>query len=230
MNRNALYKITYGLYVVCSREKEKVNGQIVNSLFQVSAKPPTVAISINKNNLTHEYIVSSKSFTVSVLSEDTPMKFIGIFGFKCGRDFDKLKGVSCRIGKTKIPIIIENSIAYFEAELIDKIDAGTHTIFIGRVIDGDFLSDKKPMTYDFYRLVKGGLSPKNAPTFIEKNNKTNSEVEKMDKYECKVCGWVYDPDKGDPDNGVDPGTKFEDLPDNWVCPVCGASKSDFKKM
>lgn len=230
MNKKAFHKITYGLYVVCSRNQNKVNGQIVNSLFQVSSDPPTIAISINKNNLTHDYIETSKVFTVSVLSEDTPMKFIGTFGFKCGRDTDKIKGVSCKIGKTKTPIILENSIAYFEAKLIGQINAETHTIFIGRIIDGDILSEDKPMTYDFYRVIKGGLSPKNAPTYIEKENKTNMGEEKMEKYVCKVCGWVYNPEKGDPDGEIKPGTKFEDIPGDWVCPICGAAKSDFEKM
>jgi flavin reductase (DIM6/NTAB) family NADH-FMN oxidoreductase RutF/rubredoxin len=230
MNKKALHKITYGLYVVCSRYQNKVNGQIVNSLFQVSSDPATIAISINKNNLTHDYIKSSKVFTVSVLSEDTPMKFIGTFGFKCGRDTDKIKSVSCKIGKTKTPIILENSIAYFEAELTDQVDAESHTIFIGRIIDGDILSEDKPMTYDFYRIIKGGLSPKNAPTYIEKENKKNMGEEKMDKYVCKVCGWIYDPEKGDPDGGIKPGTKFENIPEDWTCPICGAAKSDFEKM
>ena len=87
------------------------------------------------------------------------------------------------------------------------------------------------MTYEYYHKVKGGFSPKTAPTYykiIDKEKK--KEKEKMDKYVCKICGYVYDPEAGDPDNGIKPGTKFEELPDNWVCPLCGASKSDFEKQ
>ena len=216
--------------MVCSKSGGKANGQIANAIFQVTSEPPTIAISINKKNLTHELIEKSKVFTISVLSEETPMTLIGTFGFKCGRDIDKITGVNCKSGISKIPIVLEYSIAYIESEVTNSVDVGTHTIFIGRVIDCDIIDDKKPMTYDYYHKVKGGLSPKTAPTYIAKNIDKNKEEEKMDKYVCTVCGWIYDPEKGDPDGNIKPGTKFEDIPDDWVCPVCGAAKSDFEKM
>jgi flavin reductase (DIM6/NTAB) family NADH-FMN oxidoreductase RutF/rubredoxin len=230
INLKALHKITYGLYVVCSKSDGKANGQIANAIFQVTSEPPTIAISINKKNLTHELIKKSKFFTISVLSEETPMTLIGTFGFKCGRDIDKITGVNCKSGISNIPIVLEHSIAYIEAEVVNSVDVGTHTIFIGKVIDCDIIDDKKPMTYDYYHKVKGGLSPKTAPTYIAKEKDREKEEEKMDKYVCTVCGWIYDPEKGDPDGNIKPGTKFEDIPDDWVCPVCGASKSDFEKM
>jgi len=74
--------------------------------------------------------------------------------------------------------------------------------------------------------VKRGSTPKTAPSYIEKKK----EVIKMDKYECSVCGYIYDPELGDPDGGIAPGTPFEDIPDDWVCPVCGAAKSEFERM
>ena len=232
MNPKALHKISYGLYVVCSKDNNKINGQIANAIFQVTAEPQTIAVSINKQNLTHKFIEKSKVFSISVLSENTPMKFIGTFGFKSGREINKFIDVKYKFGKTKTPIILDNTIAFFEAKLINKIDIGTHTIFIGTVQDGEILTEEIPMTYEFYHKVKGGYSPKTAPTYnvdVDKKLKTNMEVEKMDKYVCEVCGYVYDPKKGDPDNNVAPGTKFEDLPDDWVCPVCGASKEAFHK-
>lgn len=230
INLKALHKITYGLYVVCSKSGGKANGQIANAIFQITSEPPTIAISINKKNLTHELIEKSKVFTISVLSEETPMTLIGTFGFKCGRDINKITGVNCKNGISKIPIVLEYSIAYIEAEVFNSVDVGTHTIFIGRVIDCDIIDDKKPMTYDYYHKVKGGLSPKTAPTYIANDKNKKMEEEKMDKYVCTVCGWIYDPEKGDPDGNIKPGTKFEDIPDDWVCPVCGAAKSDFEKM
>jgi flavin reductase (DIM6/NTAB) family NADH-FMN oxidoreductase RutF/rubredoxin len=229
MDPKALHKISYGLYVVCSKKKEKINGQIANTLFQVTSQPSTIAVSINKKNLTHEYIENSRLFTVSVLSENAPLTFIGKYGFKSGRDIDKFKDVKYKLGKTKVPIVIDYSLAYIEAKVIDTIDVGTHTIFIGNVEDAEILSEEKPITYEYYHKVKGGYSPKTAPTYsgmIDKNVK--KEEIKMNRYVCKVCGYVYDPEKGDPDNGVKPGTKFEDLPDDWVCPVCGAGKEEFE--
>ena len=231
MKLETLHKISYGLYIICSKNEEKINGQIANALFQVTAQPATIAVSINKQNLTHEYIEKSNFFTVSILSENTPMSFIGNFGFKSGRDLDKFKDVEYKLGKTKSPIVLDNALACIEAEVIDKIDVGTHTIFIGRVEDAEILSEDKPMTYEYYHKVKGGVSPKTAPTYNSMvDKKTKKEENKMDKYVCTVCGYVYDPEKGDPDGGIAPGTKFEDIPDEWVCPLCGASKSDFEKQ
>jgi len=229
MNPKALHKISYGLYIVCSKKDNKINGQIANSVFQVTAEPPTIAVSINKLNLTHEYIQHSKLFTLSVLCEKTPMKFIGTFGYKTGRNTDKFKDVKYKTGKTGVPIILDNTLAYMEAELIDQISIGTHTIFIGKIVDADILSNGKCMTYEFYHIVKGGKSPKNAPTYIKDEKIEKKGGKKMDKYVCAVCGYVYDPEKGDPDNGVKPGTAFEKLPDSWVCPVCGAPKDQFSK-
>lgn len=230
MDPKALHKISYGLYIVCSKKDNKKNGQIANTVFQITAEPPTVAVSINKQNLTHEYIDTSKIFTVSVLSIEAPMKLIGNFGFKSGRDIDKFKEVKFKLSKSHIPLILDYTIACFEAKVINKIDAGTHTIFIGEITDAEILSDKKPMTYEYYHQVKGGYSPKTAPTYsgmVDKPKKL--EEKKMNKYRCDICGYIYDPEKGDPDNGIEPGTAFEDLPDDWVCPVCGAGKDQFSK-
>jgi flavin reductase (DIM6/NTAB) family NADH-FMN oxidoreductase RutF/rubredoxin len=230
MNPKTLHKISYGMYVICSKNGEKMNGQIANTLFQVTAEPATIAVSINKQNLTHEYIEKSSFFTVSILSENTTIRFIGNFGFKSGRDIDKFKDVKYKLGKNKSPIVVDNALAYIEAKVIDKIDAGTHTIFIGRVEDAETLLEEKPMTYEYYHKVKGGVSPKTAPTYnVIVDKKIKEEEEKMDKYVCKVCGYVYDPEKGDPDGGIAPGTNFEDIPDDWVCPICGVGKEDFEK-
>lgn len=230
MNPRALHKISYGLYVVCSKLDDKKNGQIANAIFQVTSKPQIIALSINKKNLTHEYIKKSSVFTITVLSKKTPMKFIGTFGFKSGRNIDKFDKIKYKLTKSKVPIVLDYSIAFFEAELIDNIDVETHTIFIAKIIDAEILSDNEPMTYEYYHKVKGGYSPKTAPTYSGELDKPNKKEEnKMDKYRCNVCGYIYDPEKGDPENGVDPGTKFEDLPDDWVCPICGADKDQFSK-
>ncbi|MDH7517768.1 MAG: flavin reductase family protein [Candidatus Thermoplasmatota archaeon] len=192
MNPKTLHKISYGLYIVCSKKGKKINGQIANALFQVTAEPQTIAVSINKKNLTHEFIEESKAFTISVLSEKTPMNFIGTFGFKSGRDIDKFKDVKYKLGKNQAPIVLDNTIAYIEVRLIDKIDVGTHTIFIGQVEDCDILTDEIPMTYEFYHKVKGGFSPKNAPTYsgeVDKQNKKQKEEEKNDKV-CLQGMWI----------------------------------------
>jgi len=225
MNLEALHKLGYGLYVVSSRKGDRLNGQIANTVFQISSQPPTIAVSINKHNLTHEFIRDSNVMAVSVLSQDTPLSFIGRFGFKSGRDMDKLEGIAYRIGETGAPVFADNALAYLEAKVIQEVDAGTHTVFIGELAGADVIKGGEPMSYAYYHQVKRGATPRTAPSYIEKK-----EVVKMSKYECTLCGYIYDPELGDPDGGIKPGTPFEEIPDDWKCPVCGAAKDEFEKM
>lgn len=228
MNLSALYKVSYGVYIVGSHKGDKVNAQIANSVMQITSEPATIAVSINKKNLTYEYIRDSKVFSVSILNQNTPLPFIGNFGFKSGRDTDKFKDINYKAGQTGSPIVLEHTAAYCEAEVLQEIDAGTHTIFIGTVVASEVLNEEPIMTYAYYHEVKRGTTPKTAPSFIPKEEK--KEAPKMAKYECTVCGYIYDPSQGDPDGGIAPGTPFEKIPDSWVCPVCGAAKSEFKKL
>lgn len=168
MDLNALRKISYGMYVIGSHKGEKLNGQIANTVFQITSEPPTIAVSINKLNLTHEYIKSSRVFSASILCQAAPLPFIGGFGFKSGRNTDKLKGVNYKVGQTGAPIFLDNAAAYLEAEVIQDIDAGTHTIFIGRVAAAEILTGDPCMTYEYYQQVKRGTTPKTAPSYIAK--------------------------------------------------------------
>jgi flavin reductase (DIM6/NTAB) family NADH-FMN oxidoreductase RutF/rubredoxin len=235
MDRVAVQKCSYGMYVICSVRDGKMNGQIANTVFQVTSDPPRISVTLNKENLTHDFVVESKVFTVSILLEETPMPFIGTFGFKSGREIDKLQGVKYRIGVTGAPVVLENAVSVLECKVVGSMEVGTHTIFVGEVVEAEVLSQGNPMTYDYYRKMKGGKSPKTAPTFVAAEipapeEKSIKERATMAKYECSVCGYVYDPEQGDPANGVKAGTAFEDLPDSWVCPVCGAPKDSFQKM
>lgn len=227
MNLKTIQKISYGMYVISSRKGDRINGQIANTVFQITSEPPTIAISINKLNLSHEYIFESKVFTVSILSNEAPMTLIGNFGFKSGRDVDKFKDAKFKSGLTGAPVVLEYTVGYLECEVMGVADVGTHTIFIGKVVDCDILSDKEPMTYAYYHQIKGGKSPKTAPTYIKEEEPAKKPAP-AGKYKCNVCGYVYDPENGDPDSGIQPGTAFEDLPDDWTCPICGASKNDFE--
>jgi flavin reductase (DIM6/NTAB) family NADH-FMN oxidoreductase RutF len=167
MDLRVLYNCTYGLYVIGSRKGDRLNGQIANTVFQVTSDPPTIAVSINKLNLTHEFISESKVFTASILSQDTPLSFIGHFGFKSGKEVDKLKDVNYKLGETKAPIVLDHSLAYLEAKVINQVDVGTHTIFIGEVVGADVLGEGEPMTYAYYHQVKRGTTPKTAPSYIK---------------------------------------------------------------
>lgn len=226
MDTKGLYKISYGVYAVTSG-KIKCNGQIANTVVQVSSQPPTIAVAINKQNFTHEIINQSKILAVSILSQDTSMQFIGDFGFRSGRDCDKFAGYNYIIGVTGTRVVTDYTVAYIEAKITKQIDVSTHTLFIGEVVDTKVLNDKPPMTYDYYHQIKKGTTPKTAPTFTAVEEKSENQVEA--KYVCKVCGYTYDPARGDPEHGIAPGTPFEKLPDNWVCPICKAKKEMFEK-
>ena len=227
MNTKAFFKMSYGLYVVSSMDGEKYNGQIANAVVHVTAEPAQFMVGLNKKNLTSEYINKSKKFSISVLSEETPLQFIGLFGFKSGRDLNKFESINFKAGISDVPIVLDNTLSYFECEVMQSIDVGSHILYIGKVVEAEVVAEGEPMTYAYYHKIKGGKTEKNAPTYQEEKSEGGN---KMDKYRCTVCGYIYDPEKGDPDSGIAPGTKFEDIPDDWVCPVCGVDKSSFEKV
>ncbi len=165
MNLKALHSISYGLYVIGSKKGDKLNAQTANTVIQVSSEPPIISVCINKGNLTHEFIEDSGVFTVSILSQDTPLNFIGRFGFKSGREVDKFDGVNYKLGETGAPIVLDHTLAYLEARVINAVDVATHTIFIGDLIDAEVLQEGEPMTYAYYHLVKRGTIPKTAPSY-----------------------------------------------------------------
>jgi flavin reductase (DIM6/NTAB) family NADH-FMN oxidoreductase RutF/rubredoxin len=235
VNHQTFSKISYGLYIVSSKKGDKFNGQIADCIMQITADPPAIAASINKKNLTHEYIKESKVFTVSILSKAATLKFIGHFGFKSGREMDKFKDINYKLGETGVPIILDNTVGFLECELVDSYDVGSHTIFIGKVVAADTFNDHEPMTYDYYHNVIKGKIGKNAPTYIKEETKkvlesVNPGDKKMSKYRCTVCEYIYDPEIGDPDSGVNPGTPFEEVPDDWLCPICGVGKDKFEEI
>jgi ferric-chelate reductase [NAD(P)H] len=164
VDRKALRDLSYGLYIVTSFKGNRLNGQIVNTVIQVTSVPPRVAVIVNKKNLTHEFIMKSRIFGVSVLEESAPMTFFGPFGFKSGRDVDKLAKVSFKNGSTGCPLITEHCLSVMEAEVIDRIDLGSHSIFVADVISSEVLKAGQPMTYHYYHHQLKGKSPKNAPT------------------------------------------------------------------
>lgn len=235
MNFEAFFKISYGLYVISSEANGRKNGYVANTAFQVTAEPPQIAISCNKDNFTTHLIEQSRAFSISILEEQASSELIGLFGYKSGKDLEKFDQVRYVKGQTGVPILTQDCIAWFECRLTQQFDVGTHILFIGEIINNDLLNDQKePLTYAFYRNVKKGKAPKNAPTYIKPEEtqvkpKVSSSPTNR-KYKCLVCDHIYDPNEGDPDGGIAPGTAFEDIPDDWMCPVCGAGKDDFEPL
>ena len=120
---------------------------------------------------------------------------------------------------------MENTIGFLAVDVEESLDAYTHTLFKGRLVDAEIFNDDQQLTYKFYHDMKKGKSPKTAPIYFE--DEEQETTEKSGKYKCGICGYIYDPEKGD---GINPPMKFEDLPADWKCPVCGADKSKFAKM
>lgn len=234
MDIQSFFKITYGLYIVSSRDGEKLNGHISNTVFQVSAEPARFAIATHKDNLTTAYIQKSKVFSISVLQQDVDLAFLGPWGFQTGHDTDKFANCNYITSVSGAPIVTDKSIAYVDCKVDSEIDTGTHILFIGEALDAKVLNDKAPpLTYAYYRDVIKGLSPENAPTYTDKSKLAQTEViaeESLKKYQCLICGYIYDPAEGDAPKNIPPGTSFEDIPDDWLCPICGVGKSEFKEL
>lgn len=231
LDTKAMYALSYGLYVVAAKDGDRINGQVANTVFQISAEPITVAVSINKQNLTHELISASGKFAVSILAKETPLEFIGRFGFRSGRDFDKFAGVHWTTSPAKLPYLDENTVACLEASVVNRVDVHTHTLFIGTVTDAKVMSSADTMTYAYYHQIKRGTTPKTAPTYQKEAEPTlTGKPSTAKKYQCSVCKYIYDPEQGDPVQNVPPGTPFEKLPEEWRCPICGAPKESFVEL
>jgi len=217
----AFYKIAYGLYIVSSGNKNRGNGFISNTFFQVTSEPPQFASCCNKDNYTATLIRESGAFAVSVIHTETDADIISRFGYKSGKNTDKLSGLKLKYGETGVPIVLNDCIAFLECKVVQTIDVGTHYMFIGELLNSEIIDDtKETLTYLYYRQVRKGVAPKNAPTYIDKSKLVeNPFASDFKKFECTACGYIYDEANED--------VRFADLPEDWVCPVCGSEKSDF---
>jgi len=217
MNFDFLRDITYGMYIVSTSYNDKLVGCVVNTVTQITSNNPIISVSINKNNYTNEILKKSKKIAISILSIKTSKDTIVKFGYNSSKDINKFEFVNYDL-INNIPVVIDNICGYLIGDIINIIDSETHDIFLLRVTDGKKLNDIEPMSYSYYHNNLKGTSPKNAPTYVEVTNNDNT----YDKYECIICGHIYDESME--------LVKFEDLPDNWVCPTCGVGKDKFKKI
>lgn len=176
MKKEALFKITYGLFVLSTRDGEKDNGCIINTAMQVTDTPLQIAIAVNKNNYTLEMIEKSGVFNVSILSESTPFSVFQNFGFKSGRTEDKFTAFeNKKRAQNGVYYITEYTNALISAKVVKTLDCGTHMMLIGEVTEAEILSDNPSVTYDYYF----------------KNIKPKPESKKTG-YVCKICGYVYE--------------------------------------
>lgn len=204
MDKKALYKFTYGLFVLTSRQEGKDNGCIINTAIQVTSEPNRISIAVNKSNHTHDMILAAGKFNISVISQDAEFSLFRRFGFQSGREADKFadfKGFD-RAGNG-ILFITDGCNAYFSAEVEQTIDLGSHTLFIAAVTDMKVLQDKPSASYEYYQNhIKP--KPQAAPSAAGKTI-----------WRCTVCGYVYE---------------GEELPADYICPLCKHPASDFEKV
>lgn len=213
INKNAFRNMSYGVYIVSTLDGERPTGCVANSAMQITSEPATIAVSINHDNYTNSCIEKAGKFAISILSEQSDAGLIGTFGFQSGKDVNKFDGVEA-VEKEGISVVAD-ACSYIVCKVINKMETATHTVFLGEVIAADELKKEEPMTYSYYHKVVKGKSPKNAPTYIAEE----TEQKKEEKWVCGICGYEYD--------GEIP---FEEVPEDYVCPVCKQPKSVFIKQ
>jgi len=166
MDLQAYNKLSYGVYIIASGDKDKKNAFVCTAAIQVTADPPKIAVVCNKNNHTTGIIKEKKNFSVSVLSQNYQPLTLGTFGFRTGKDFDKFGKATFIYGtETGVPIVLDDIIAWFECELEQSVDVGTHIIFVGKVLQSQTIAENEtPLTYKYYHEIKKGIVHKNAPS------------------------------------------------------------------
>lgn len=217
MDLTVLFNLSYGLYVIGAKDGNNAPvGCIVNTVFQITNEPNRVAVSVNHENYTAACIQNLNEFTVSILTEQTDPAVIGTFGFKSSRDINKYESTPYTLIDRDLPVLTENTAGWLRCKVENKVDVGTHMLFIAEVIETGRGSGLPPMTYDYYHKVIKGAAPKSAPTYRAPEAEQTPEAASGEKWICKICGYEF---AGD----------FEALPDDWVCPICKQPKSAFYK-
>ena len=206
MDKNVIRNLSYGMYIIGAK-KDKNVGCVVNTVFQITSDPMTIAVSINHNNCTNKSIKETNKFSVSILDENINPEIIGVFGYKSSKEVDKYKNIDYDI-ENGLPIL-KDTCGNMICEVVNTIETDTHTIFIANVTNMLNYNKKTPMTYKYYHEVLKGKSPKNAPTFIKEET-----GEKL-VWKCSVCGYEIE---------------IDELPEDFKCPICGVDASLFKKI
>lgn len=206
IDKNAMFKLSYGLFVLTSIEFGKDNGCIINTVMQVTDSPKRIAIAVNKGNRTHDMIAATGMFNVSVLTESASFEVFRRFGFQSGRDVDKFEGLPVERTENWLRYLPEHTNAVISGEVIQTVDCGTHTLFVADVTEAIVLSDEPSVTYDYYFKH---IKPKPAAAA-----KSDAGAKKK-RWVCKICGYVYEGDE---------------LPADFVCPLCKHGADDFELM
>ena len=200
MDPSAFFKLSYGLFVLTAKDGAKDNGCIINTVLQVTDTPKRILIAVNKANYTHDMIQKTGVFNVSVLTTDVPFKVFQQFGFQSGRDVDKFAGDAEARTANGLRYIPEYSNAVLSGKVINSYDYDTHTVFVADVTEAVTLSNVPSVTYQYYF---DHIKPKPQPTTEKKG------------FVCKICGYIYEGDE---------------LPADYICPLCKHGAEDFERL
>lgn len=203
-NPKAMYALSYGLFVLTTREGEKDNGCIINTGMQVTTDPNRIVFAVNKSNYTHDMLLKSKRFTLSVISEDAEFSLFQHFGFQSGREVDKFDGYAdAARGENDVLRPTKGVNAWINGWVVSTVDLGSHTLFLADVVDGDVVSSVPSATYAYYQ---SHIKPKPQAAAAPAGKK---------RWVCKVCGYIYE---------------GESLPADFICPLCKHPASDFEEL
>jgi flavin reductase (DIM6/NTAB) family NADH-FMN oxidoreductase RutF/rubredoxin len=215
MDTMVLRNLSYGLFVIGTKDGNRPTGCTVNTVIQVQSEPALITVCINKNNFTNQCIKAAKGFSVSILSENNSVtgagEIIGTFGFRSGKDTDKFASIPFETTEGGFPALVNGSCGWLECTLESFTELQTHTLFVGRLTDAK-IQEGAPMTYAYYhRVIRGSTAPKSP---IYEKPREGAGI-----WTCPACGYVYDGSSG----------PFEKLPGDWRCPICGVPKDKFTK-
>ncbi len=216
MDLSVLNNLSYGMYIITTKRENKKVGCFINTAMQITSKNPMIAISLNKENYTNEILKETRKCAISVLGENASQELISKFGYFSSREVNKFEDINYQ-NIEELPVVLEDTCSYIIGEVIRVIDVETHDIFLIRVQQTAKVLEEPPMTYRYYHEILKGKAPKKAPTYQEEK-----VDRKANRYQCSVCGYIYDDSKEE--------INFEDLPDDWTCPMCGVGKDKFVKL
>lgn len=205
IEREAMYKISYGLYMLTTTDGQKQNGCIVNTVSMITDNPTRIVVFVNKSNYSEQLLRETKICNVSVLTESTPFDVFKQFGFQSGRDVDKFEGGRYEMTENGLYYLPQCANAVLSAKVTECYDYGTHTLFVAEVTEAKKLNDEKSVTYEYYQ---SNIKPKpQAPKAEQPSEKG--------KWVCKICGYEYEGDE---------------LPADFICPWCKHPAEDFEKV
>lgn len=221
-DKQAFHSLSYGMYVIGARCDGRDYGCVANTFAQVTSSPLQVSVALNKENATTAAVRQAGRFTASCLSEQADMQLIGTFGFHTSTELDKFAQHASARDEAGMPYVAEQCCAWFSARVVSELDLGTHVLFVGEVQECAKVADAAaPMTYAFYHQVKGGKTPPKASSYLGEEQpaaapaKSNGAEQPKVAWRCTICGHME---------------YVDELPDDFVCPVCGVGKEFFERL